>query len=288
MKGASDSPAARSTRQRLLNRSRETGEDYNLLLTRFGIERLLYRLSCSSHANNFILKGAILFAAWTGRLYRPTRDLDLLGFGNPSAKHLVSLFHSLCEVPVEDDGLRFDANTVKCEPIGDDQECSGMRVKLLAFLGSARIHLQVDVGSGDVVTPAAKPTEFPTLLDHPAPVIRVYPPECVVAEKLEAMVSLGIGNSRMKDFFDVWILLREFELVEALLLDAINATFERRRTNLPTTFPVAWTDEFISNPVKQSQWKGFLARSGLPGDLELAKVVAEIKVRLAPLIGVKP
>lgn len=288
MKGDRDTPAAHSARQRLLNRSRETGKDYNLLLTWFGIERLLYRLSRSEHADQFILKGAMLFAAWTGKVYRPTRDLDLLGFGDPSAERLVSVFRGLCQTAAEDDGLRFDADSVSCEPIRDDQEYGGMRVKLLGFLGNARISLQVDVGFGDAVTPEARRTKFPTLLDHPAPVVRAYPVETVVAEKFEAMVSLGMANSRMKDFYDAWILLGEFELDDATLAQAIGATFERRRTAIPAALPVTFSDEFVSDPMKQSQWSGFLGRSGLSADLQFAEVVAAIRRRLAPLIGLKP
>lgn len=288
MKRDRDTPAAHSARQRLLNRSRETGEDYNLLLTRFGIERLLYRLSRSEHADRFVLKGAMLFAAWTGKLYRPTRDLDLLGFGDPSAERLVSVFRSLCHEVVEEDGVRFDADTVSCEPIRDDQEYGGMRVRLLGFLGNARINLQVDVGFGDAVTPEARRTEFPTLLDHPAPVVRTYPMETVVAEKFEAMVSLGMANSRMKDFYDAWILLRDFALDDRILAQAIGATFERRHTALPTAMPVSFTDEFVGDPMKQSQWNGFLGRSGRSADLQLAEVVAAIRQRLAPLIGLQP
>jgi predicted nucleotidyltransferase component of viral defense system len=288
LKGKQDTRAAHSARQRLLNRSRETGEDYNLLLTRFCIERMLYRLSCSEHADQFLLKGAMLFAAWTGKVYRPTRDLDLLGFGDATAERLVSVFRSLCEMAVEDDDLRFDADTVSCEPIRDDQEYGGMRVKLLGFLGSARISLQIDIGFGDAVTPEAKQTEFPTLLDHPAPIVRAYPVETVVAEKFEAMVSLGMGNSRMKDFYDTWILLREFDLNEETLAEAIRATFGRRRTEIPTTLPVTFTQEFIADPRKQSQWTGFLNRSGLSADLPFADVVEVIRRRLAPLIGLEP
>jgi len=284
---ARDNPAARSTRQRLLNRSRETGEDYNLLLMRFGIERLLYRLSRSEHADAFILKGAMLFAAWTGSIYRPTRDLDLLGFGDASAERLVSLFCGLCATKVEDDGFRFDPETVTCEPIRDEQVYGGMRVKLLAFLGNARVSLRIDIGFGDVVTPEAKLTKFPTLLDHPAPVIRAYPVETVVAEKLEAIVSLGMANSRKKDFYDLWALAHEFDLDNAVVTEAIQATFKRRQTPIPTTLPLALSEEFTADPTKLAQWTGFLTRSGLAADLELADVVAVIRDRFAPLLGVK-
>ena len=281
-----DTAAGKSVRQRLLNRSRKSGEDYNLLLTRFGVERLLYRLSRSDQADQFILKGAMLFDVWTGKIHRPTRDLDLLGFGEPSVEGLVSIFRSLCQCVVEDDGLLFDADAVTCEPIRDEQAYGGMRVKLMAYLGKARISLQIDVGFGDAVTPKATLIQFPTLLDHPAPRIRAYPPETVVAEKIQAMVSLGIANSRMKDFYDVWVLLHNFELDRAMLARAIRATFERRQTPMPTAMPVAMSEDFIADPAKQSQWRGFLGRSGLPGDLTLKEVVNTLRERLAPLLGI--
>lgn len=285
MKADRRTPAAHSARQRLLEQCRATGEDYSLLLTRFGIERLLYRLSCSEHVEQFVLKGAMLFAAWTGRIHRPTRDLDLLGFGDPSAERLVLIFRRLCHTPVEEDGLRFDAETAMCEPIRDDQEYGGLRVKLLGFLGKARINLRVDVGFGDAVTPNAKRMKFPTLLDHPAPLVRAYPLETVVAEKFQAMVSLGMANSRMKDFYDVWTLIREFQFDDATLAKAIEATFTRRRTALPAVLPMGFSDEFVGDPLKQKQWNAFLSRSGLSADLQLAEVVAAIRHRIVPLIG---
>lgn len=285
MKADRHTPAAHSARQRLLEQCRATGEDYSLLLTRFGIERLLYRLSRSEHVEQFILKGAMLFAAWTGRVHRPTRDLDLLGFGDPSAERLVLIFRRLCHTTVEEDGLWFDAETAMCEPIRDDQEYGGLRVKLLGFLGKARINLRIDVGFGDAVTPNAKRMKFPTLLDHPAPLVRAYPLETVVAEKFQAMVSLGMANSRMKDFYDVWTLIREFQFDNATLAKAIEATFTRRRTALPAVLPMGLSDEFVGDPLKQKQWNAFLSRSGLSADLQLAEVVAAIRDRIVPLIG---
>lgn len=285
MKGVPDGRAAQSIRSRLLNRSRETGEDYNLLLIRFGVERLLYRLCRSEYGDDFVLKGAMLFAAWTGNVHRPTRDLDLLGFGESSPERLVVLFRGLCDLQVEDDGLRFDPATVSCETIRDEQAYGGVRVKVRASLGNARINLQVDVGFGDVVMPEPKLMPFPSLLGLPAPVVRAYSPESVVAEKLEAMVSLGIGNSRMKDFYDVWFLLREIELDERVLSRAIQATFERRRTALPGASPVAFSDELMADPMKNSQWKGFLARADVTDGPEFPEVIALIRDRLTRFLG---
>lgn len=279
---------AHSVRQRLLNRSRETGEDYNLLLTRYAVERLLYRLSQSEHVDTFVLKGAMLFAVWTGALHRPTRDLDLLGFGDASEERLVGVFRNVCDQPVDNDGMSFDAKTVTGAPIRDEHAYAGIRLRIAATLGNARLKLQVDVGFGDVVTPEARIETYPTLLDSPAPQLRVYSPESVVAEKLEAMVSLGMANSRMRDFYDTWVLLQQFELDDALLATAIRATFERRRTPIPSSVPLGLTDEFGADPAKQRQWVGFLQRADLPSTHELLEVVRTLRGRLVPLLTHRP
>lgn len=278
---------AQSVRRRLLNRSRDTGEDYNLLLTRYAIERLLYRLSKSKHADTFVLKGAMLFTVWTGALHRPTRDLDLLGFGEPSEVRLAEVFREVCRQAVEDDGMSFDGDSVTAEPIRAEHAYAGIRLRLAAKLGNARLNVQVEVGFGDVVMPDARTEPFPTLLDLPAPQLRVYTPESVVAEKFEAMVSLGIANSRMKDFYDAWVLLEQFELDDAALAAAIRATFERRRTPIPSSAPVAFTDEFVTDPNKQRQWTAFLRRSGLPLEQKLGHVVSTLHARLMPLIAAR-
>ncbi len=273
-----------SVRQRLLNRSRETGADYSLLLTRYAVERLLYRLSRSEHVDAFVLKGAMLFAVWTGELYRPTRDIDLLGFGEPSEARLVAMFRDVCNQVVEDDGMAYDAGSVTTALIRDEDAYAGIRLRLIAKLGNARISLQVDVGFGDVVIPEARIESFPALLELPGPQIRVYSPESVVAEKMEAIVSLGIANSRMKDFHDIWVLLKQFELNDALLAAAIKATFDRRRTPMPKAEPLGLTDEFASDLNKQRQWAAFLRRSGLPEDRKLSTVVEMIRERLGRFI----
>jgi len=275
---------AQSVRQRLLNLSAETGEEYNRLLVRFAVERLLYRLSQSQHADAFVLKGAMLFPVWTGAPHRPTRDLDLLGFGDPSEQRLLDVFRDVCGQRVEADGMTFNADSVTAAPIRDEHAYAGIRLRLSANLGNAKISLQVDVGFGDVVTPAATTAEYPTLLDQPAPHLRVYPPETVIAEKLEAMVSLGMANSRMKDFYDAWVLLSQFDLKDAVLASAIQATFERRRTSRPTGVPVAFSDEFAADSDKQKQWNAFLRRSDLPQSLDLRTVIALLRARLFPLL----
>ena len=278
---------AASVRQRLLNRSRETGEDYNLLLTRFGNERLLYRIGASPHADRFVLKGAMLFAAWTGTPHRPTRDLDLLGRGDPSPDAVAALIRGACETPItRDDGLRFDLSGVTAQEIREAQEYGGVRVAVPATLGNARVPLRVDVGFGDVVTPPARPLTYPTLLaDLPPPVLAAYPPETVVAEKVQAMVELGMANTRLKDFFDVWLLLRDFELDDASIATAIRATFTRRRTPLPASLPTALSDAFAHDEAKLEQWAAFVGRSGVAGVVPpFGAVIAALRDRLTPLL----
>ncbi len=254
---------AASVRQRLLNHARKKGEDFQYVLTRYGLERLLYRLSRSPHADSFVLKGAVLFQLWSDQPHRPTRDLDLLGQGEPSTDRLEQLFCDICAVSVEDDGLRFLGNSVRAEPIKEHDEYQGIRLRIDARLESARIPLQVDVGFGDVITPGTIDVLYPTLFDFPAPSIRAYPRETVVAEKFQAMVMLGIANTRMKDFYDLWTLALRFEFDGPTICQAIEATFRRRQTELPSSTPIALTGEFAQDRDKANQWRAFLERGGL-------------------------
>ena len=217
-----------SVRQRLLNLSRERNEDFNLILTRYAVERFLYRLSKSKHADRFILKGAMLTAIWIGEMHRPTRDLDLLGFGDPETEALRGVIKDICLVKVEKDGLEYEADSIEIEEIRENREYPGQRVKVNARLGNARIRIQIDVGFGDAVTPKAKIISFPVLLDYPAPRIRAYNKETQIAEKIQSMVFLGMANSRIKDFYDVFILSKTFSFDGNTLVKAIKATFERR------------------------------------------------------------
>jgi predicted nucleotidyltransferase component of viral defense system len=242
-----------SVRQRLLSVMRETGDDANLLWRHYATERLLYRLSVSEYAGDFILKGAMLFMAWTGQSYRPTVDMDLLSHGEASSERLVGVFRDVCVLEVDPDGLEFNAKSVKAAAIREEQEYQGQRVTLTASLGKSRIYVQVDVGFGDVVTPRARLIRFPTLLDFPAPRIRAYPRETVVAEKLQAIVVLGIANSRMKDFYDLYVLARDFAFDGATLTAAIKATFKRRKTEIPHETPLALTEEFGRDDLKSVQ-----------------------------------
>ncbi len=199
-----------SVRSRLLQQSKAKGEDFNYVLTKYGLERLLYRLSQSDYANEFVLKGAMLFSHWTELPHRATRDVDLLSFGEPKVERLQQIFNDVCKQEVVDDGIVFQDGPPEVQHIKEEQEYEGVRVNIQALLGKARIHLQVDVGFGDVITPRTEGIEFPTLLELPAPSLRAYPRETVIAEKLEAMVDLGMANTRLKDFFDLIFLCEHF------------------------------------------------------------------------------
>lgn len=266
-----------SIRARLLQVAKKQGEDFQRVLTCYANERLLYRLAQSSHATSFVLKGAALFVLWTDKPHRATRDIDLLGFGDPSSDRIRAVMTDLISLEVDDDdGLTFDQSTLEVEPIREDQEYGGIRAVVIAVLAGARARLQLDVGFGDAVTPGVLEVVFPTLLDLPAPRLRAYSRETVVAEKLEAIVQLGLANSRMKDFYDLIILSRLFEFQGTTLARAILATFSRRKTSLPAELPVGLTATFAADPSKLAQWKAFLRKSGAPEPDELAAVVDEI------------
>ncbi len=278
MKGKTIQNLAASVYARLLKRTDLGGEDFQFVLMRYGAERLLYRLGQSEHAANFVLKGAMLFLVWTGAPYRATKDMDLLALKSSSSERLRDLFRELCDLPVTEDGLVFAPESVQAEEIREDNLYQGVRVTLLARLGKAKVPLQVDIGFGDAVTPKPVQTSYPTLLDFPAPRLAMYPRETVVAEKFEAMVKLGLANSRMKDFYDIWALSRDFDFDGGVLAAAIQATFKRRKTSLTATMPLALTSEFSNDPLKQTQWKAFVRRSRLKLATEgLERVVAEIK-----------
>lgn len=263
-----------SVRQRLLMASQQRGEPFDLVLTQYAIERLLYRLSQSRYANRFLLKGAMLFRIWTENSHRPTRDLDLLGTGPAEADDLSAIFREICDSSVEPDGLEFLGESVKASPIREETVYGGIRVNTEARLGNIRVHLQTDVGFGDAVTPEPVEIEFPGLLDFPTPRLRSYPIYTVVAEKLEAMVLLGEANSRMKDFYDLWFLSRNFEFDGEILVSAIRATFGRRKTPLPPQLPPALHDEFAA--LKSVQWNAFQCKNRL-GETPLLEVIRVIR-----------
>jgi predicted nucleotidyltransferase component of viral defense system len=273
-----------SARQRLLNLAQSKNWDFNRVLTRYGVERLLCRLAASPHGERFLLKGATLFTVWEGAPHRATKDLDLLGLRPRSVDELLALFRDVISTPVEPDGLVF--YDVSAEPIRAAMEAGGIRVILRAELASARVTVQVDVGFGDAIVPPPVWVEFPTLLDSPRPRLRAYPPETVIAEKLEAMVRLGLANSRMKDFFDIWHLARTHPFEAAVLSAAIRATFAARSTELPVGPITALTPAFADDPGKAKQWKAFFRQAAAAEQTpDLSEVVGRLDEFLRPLLS---
>ena len=272
-----------SVRARLLQRSRDERADFQVLLTRYALERLLYRLSQSAHRNRFVLKGAMLFVTWVEASFRPTRDLDLLGYGENSPEAIRETFRAILSQSVDDDGVVFDVDRLETAPIREDLEYGGVRVRTQATIAGARIPIQVDVGFGDAITPGPIEIDYPTLLDAPAPHLRAYPIETVVAEKFHALATRGITNSRLKDYYDLWLIAETFELERGLLAAAVRQTFARRDTELPQEKPTGFSEAYVET--WRGQWRTFLTRERMAAAPEqLAAVVADLERFLLPLI----
>ncbi len=280
MRPVSNLPA--SVRARLLNLYKAEGQTFQSVLTRYAIERLLYRLAVSPHAGHFVLKGAQLFRLWFDTPHRTTKDLDLAGYGLGSAEDLARMFQGLCAAEVKPDGVVYDPATVRVEPIREEQEYHGHRVLLLCRLEQARVPMQIDIGFGDAVVPPAEQVDFPTLLDFPAPRLRAYPREATIAEKFHAMVTLADRNSRTKDFFDVWKLASECCFEGERLCQAIAATFGRRGTPVPSEPPMALTEEFAAHPDQVARWRAFMNRLGGHSEIGWGEVLAVIRDFLGP------
>jgi hypothetical protein len=275
---------AASVHQRLLNYAKAQEVDFNLLLARFAIERFLYRLAASPFNERFVLKGAMLLQMWLPEIGRPTRDLDLLGFGDLSSDHLRQVLAAICVQPAPDDGVHFLPDSVMVQTIREQDEYGGQRATLGGYLGQARLHVQIDVGIGDRLTPPAEWIEYPVLLDFPRPRLRAYRPETTIAEKLHAMVVLDLQNSRMKDFFDLFRLAQTHSFTGDSLVAAVTSTFSQRQTPIPQ-IPTAFTADFALHPAKARQWNAFCRRIGLaPEDMSLAAAVELIAQFLQPVI----
>lgn len=251
---------AASVRARLLARAKERGEDFQLTLVRYAVERFLYRLGKSAHREAFVLKGAMLFALWSEQPFRATGDLDLLGLGPLGERRVKAMIEELAALEVEADGVTFETKQLRIEKMNVQDEYKGVRLSFLARMGNVRIPMKIDVGFGDVITPAPVDLNYPTLLDLPVPRVRAYPVETVIAEKFQAMVELGIRNSRMKDFFDLWAIALMLEVDGSALAAAIRATFAQRDTDPPQARPLALTEEFTDEPSKLTQWAAFTRR----------------------------
>ena len=277
-----------SVRQKLLNIAKRDRVDYQRTLVRYAIERLLYRLARHASADRFVLKGAMLFLTWPERIFRPSGDLDLLGFGPADAVSIRNLFSEICAIEDPRDGITFDSNSIDVQVVREgEDEYQGVRVRLDAYLGTARIRVLADVGFGDYVHPDPQKIRFPCLLDGMAtPEILAYPAQTVVAEKLEAMVRYGLATSRLKDLYDVWTISKTFSFDMASLAEAIRGTFTRRETPLPTGTPLVLDPSFAEIPAKLTMWQGFLHRNPPAIDPPpLATVLADLRQFILPILS---
>ncbi|MBI5853468.1 MAG: nucleotidyl transferase AbiEii/AbiGii toxin family protein [Planctomycetes bacterium] len=276
---------AASVRQQLLNRAYANARPFNELLQHYAMERFLYRLTKSTHAGGFVLKGALMMVVWKVPVSRPTMDIDLLGYFDNDIDTIVAVIRDVCGQEVEADGVVFDPATVEGGRIAEDAEYQGVRVRFRGHLGTARILMQIDIGFGDAVFPKPIVADYPGMLAFPSPRLRGYTRESAVAEKPHAMVKRGMLNSRLRDYFDVWLLAQQFEFLGEVLSAAIHATFDRRGVEVPAE-PVALTLEFGEDAVKRTQWQAFRRKSQLdvaPSDLVV--VVENLARFLRPVLG---
>ena len=276
----SENNRVESVKSRLRNIARDIGINPNAIHTRYALERFLYRLSLTEHKNRITLKGGLLFFMWCQDTFRPTKDADFLISGDKEEESIKQAIAEICDVNVPvDDAMKFDSNTIRAFTIKEEEEYQGIRITLKSNLGNIPIPIQIDIGTGDVVTPYAIETDYTILIDElPPPNLKVYNKETVIAEKLHAMVNLDITNSRMKDFYDVWMITTKFDYDEKVLIKAISATFKRRDTEFPIEGITSLTEYFHGNKAKQTQWKAFVRKNNIePNDLSLEQVSLEIQ-----------
>jgi Nucleotidyl transferase AbiEii toxin, Type IV TA system len=274
-----------SVRQRLLNYAKANGRPFAEVLQYYAMERFLYRLSASPHRGKFLLKGALLLTAWQAPITRPTMDIDLLGRASNEIDAIVELMKQVAQFDVMNDGIVFDPASFSGASIREDADYSGVRTVFTGRLDAARVHMQIDIGFGDVVTPEPEKLSYPTMLDFPAPVLFGYSRETVIAEKLQALVQLRMLNTRMKDYFDLWLLSRHHELNMVTLQAAIQRTFQNRDTKIEAS-PIGLSAEFGNDPGKQIQWRAFIKRSAITQAPEsLTDVVEELRTFFEPVLG---
>src|SRR5579872_296307 len=274
-----------SVRQRLLNKSRTQGRPFQELLQYFAMERFLYRLAKSPYSDRFVLKGALLLTAWRAPQSRPTMDIELEGRVNNQLDHIKEVVATVCEVDVDPDGIAFNRTSIEVSRIKEDADYEGVRVQFHATLARARIPMQLDIGFGDVINPGPTEIEYPTLLNFPAPVLRAYPKETVVAEKLEALTALGLLNSRLKDFYDLALLCRMYPFEGQRLSEAVSATLRHRGTAIEAE-PIGLTRAYFDDPARTVQWRAFVRRSRFGEEAgDLARLVAEIRSFALPVLS---
>jgi hypothetical protein len=249
------------------------------------MERFLYRLAKSPHADRFILKGALLLTAWRAPLSRPTMDIDLAGRTNNQLDHIKEIVSAVCDLAVDPEGIEFNRHSIEIRQIKEDADYEGVRVQFHATLARARIPMQLDIAFGDVITPEPTEIKYPTLLDFPAPVLRTYPKETVVAEKLEALTALGLLNSRMKDYYDLALLSRMYPFDGGRLADAIDATFRHRGTKIEAE-PIGLTQAYSNDPARTLQWRAFVRRSRFEEEaVDLTRLIDEIRPFVLPVLS---
>ena len=265
---------------RLRTLSRTRGQPFDLLLIRYVLERLLYRLSMTDYRDRFVLKGAVLMTTWFENPFRPTRDLDLLGFGERAPDALLTIFRDICAIEL-DDGVAFDADALAVSLIREETDYGGLRLETVARLNKTKVKVSIDVAFGDATEPGLEEQDLPVLLDQPPPHLKTYARETVIAEKFQAMVALGRANSRMKDYYDIWMLAKTHAFTGDGLATAIAATFERRETAIPATVPDGLSEAFATDVAKQRQWNSFAANIGAaPPDLQI--IIADLSAFLMP------
>jgi len=272
-----------SVHQRLLNKARESGRPFNELFQYFSMERFIYRLSKTPHIQKFILKGALMFTAWNVQASRTTKDIDFLGKLENNVETMTAVMKDACNQSVETDGMNFDPFSVNCNPIIEDAIYRGIRVFIRGNLGKSRVILQLDIGFGDMVYPSEIDVKYPTILDFSAPTLKGYTPESMIAEKFQAMIKLGELNSRMKDFYDIWLLSKQFDFNGHILAEAIRKTFKIRKTEMPA-HPLIFNTYFSQDQTRETQWRAFLKKTvsaEMPHSFN--EVMTEIKSFLFPL-----
>ena len=275
---------AASVHDRLLNGSRARGEDFQFILQRYAAERFLFRLGESKYRDQYVLKGAMLFALWGGSIYRPTRDLDFTGYGENEAEAVVACFREICDLAVSDDGLQFNGSTLTAEPIRDNAEYNGLRVRFQTKLGSARIPMQIDIGFGNAIEPQPCEVKYPTLLNGASPRIRAYPPEAVVAEKLHALVVLGEANTRMKDLYDLYVIASQFDFDGVTSRERSERHFSEDVPSIGAGLPVGLATRFFNDEDRSAKWRSYCDRNTLPGaPRDLRQVGERLGLFLSPV-----
>lgn len=265
---------AASVRQRLLNLARSEGRDFQTVLVAFGPERLIWRLSVSAYRDQFFLKGGMPVTLWTSDPGRFTRDVDFLGFGAPDDERIKSVFADILKIEAPD-GLQFETEATAVSNSREDQVYGGKRRRTIADLAGAGIPITIDIGSGDAITAPGYEIDYGSLLDFDSARIRAYSPATVMAEKLQAVVALGLINGRMKDFYDLWPIPRAIDVPVAELGDAVRATFERRQTPVSTDRPAGLSRAFAEQQAKTAQWRAFSTSAALEGK-SLEETINEI------------